>query len=71
MSRTGFDAANECPHLQPARPLGGRGLLIGIYCRLPNGRTYVPPSVDRRCFCLSGKWEHCPTYRKYAPSRET
>lgn len=60
--------ASECPFLQPARPLGS-GRLIGIYCRMPDGRVRVPPMDEMRRFCLRGRWEECPTYQRHAPAR--
>jgi len=48
-------------------PLGG-GRLIGIYCRMPDGRVRVPPMDEMRRFCLRGQWQECPTYRRHAPA---
>jgi hypothetical protein len=61
--------ANECPFVHPARPLGRGGRLLGIYCRLPDGRVRVPPRDEMRRFCLREQWEQCPTYRRHAPAR--
>jgi hypothetical protein len=69
MSQARMDAARECPYLQPARPLGGHGQLIGIYCRFPDGSVRVPPADERRRFCLSGQWQRCPSYRRHAAAR--
>jgi hypothetical protein len=58
----------DCPFLQPSRPLGVHGRLIGIYCRLPDGSVRVPRADERRRFCLPGHWEDCPVYRRHAPA---
>jgi hypothetical protein len=65
MGQDDRDATRECPYLQPARPLSG-GRLIGIYCRMPDGRVRVPPEDERRRFCLRGQFEQCPAYRRHA-----
>jgi hypothetical protein len=66
MSQATIDETTECPYLQPARPLGGNGQLIGIYCRFPDGHIRVPPAEDKRRFCLTGRWKRCPVYQHYA-----
>jgi len=50
--------------------MGGRGLLIATYCRLPDGRIYLPLAKERRRFCLSGQWLYCPTYRRHVEMAE-
>ena len=66
MSDEVLTGIGDCPFLQPSRPLGARGRLIGIYCRLPDGRVRVPAADERRRFCLPGEWHDCPVYRGHA-----
>jgi hypothetical protein len=60
---------SECPFLQPARLVGRRGRLIGIYCRFPDGRVRVPAEDESRRFCLAGQWQECLAYQRHAPAR--
>ena len=59
----------ECPFLQPARLVGKRSRLIGIYCRVPDRSVRVPAEDERRRFCLPGRWQECPAYQRHAPAR--
>ena len=56
----------ECPRLQPTRPLGSRGRSIGIYCRRPDGTVRVPRPDEIRTFCLTERWPECPGVRRRA-----
>ena len=69
MSDTGNAVLTECPLFQPARPVARGGRLIGLYCRLPNGRVRVPPIDETRRFCLPRQWRQCPVYQRHVPGR--
>jgi hypothetical protein len=60
----------ECPFLNPARPSRGEDMPCGaLYCRLPDGGVLLPSPVGLRQFCLSGRWQACPIYRRYRDAR--
>jgi hypothetical protein len=40
-----------------------------FYCRLPGGRVRFPTPDDRVRFCVSGRYEECPTVRRYLRGR--
>lgn len=61
--------ADDCPFLQPSRPLGNHGRAIGLYCRVPDGGVRVPAADELRRFCLPGQWRQCPVYQRHAPAR--
>jgi len=56
----------ECPRLQPSRPFGSSGRIIGIYCRRPDGAVRVPRREEIRTFCLTARWPECPGNRCHA-----
>jgi hypothetical protein len=68
MSHDHVTGTGDCPFLQPSRPLGAQGRLIGLYCRLPDGRVRVPEAEERRRFCVPGAWQDCPVYQRHAPA---
>ena len=59
---------DECPRLEPSRPFGSSGRIIGIYCRRADGTVRVPRRDETRMFCLSGRWAECPGNRSHAPA---
>jgi hypothetical protein len=58
----------ECPCLQPARPQGSSGRIIGLYCRRPDGGVRVPRRDELQRFCLTERWRECPGNRRHAPA---
>ena len=56
----------DCPFLNPARPSRAEDMPLGaLYCRLPDGGVLLPSPVERRQFCLAGRWQACPVYRRH------
>src|ERR1051326_2894760 len=37
-----------------------------FYCRPPHGRVHVPAADERRRFCVTGRHDLCPIYRRHA-----
>ena len=68
MAETWRRQPEECPHLQPARPSGSSGRIIGLYCRRPDGAVRVPSRDQVRMFCLTDRWPECPGNRRHAPA---
>jgi predicted transcriptional regulator len=56
----------ECPRLQPSRPFGSSGRIIGAYCRRPDGALRLARRDDLRAFCLTARWPECPRNRTCA-----
>ncbi len=60
MANREIERAAQCPYLCPARPCGGKGWIIGLYCRQPGGAVRVPRRDEQRVYCLSDRWLACP-----------
>jgi hypothetical protein len=68
MADSGERQPQECPRLQPGRPFGSSGRIIGLYCRRDDGGVRVPRRDEIRAFCLTSRWPECPGSRTHAPA---
>ena len=66
MADSKIEGAAQCPYLRPARPYGGTGWIIGLYCRQPGGAVRVPRRDEQRAYCLSDRWPACPRSQAHA-----
>ncbi len=53
-----------CPFLTPHVSARDGAFPVPIYCRLPNRHVRVPEADERARFCVPGRYESCPTYRR-------
>ncbi len=54
----------KCPYLMPERPDRLGAFPVGVYCRLPGGRTRIPSRDELARFCTTGHHYDCPDYRR-------
>jgi hypothetical protein len=59
---TGPGPGDACPFVLPRSAGTGPVARASFYCRLPRGLVRVPAPDEQRLYCVTGRWDDCPTY---------